>query len=178
MITTTSEPDSARRLAWPIASSAARTWSVGSWSAGAAMISASGTAFSHAVTSSGRSSASRIADLGVGGRERVGDLAQQRRAARARLGQHQHPLAEGEWGEKVHGAGEDVAAFAQRDPAGGRDRGQVLELGRASPSGSSPLTYSMRTRARWRSPRRGERAGPATSSPARSSQRRIWEAET
>ena len=132
-MTTTSAPDSALRFAWPIASSAARTCSVGSWSAGAATISASGTARSQAVTSSGRSSASRIADVRVGRAQRLGDRAQQGRPARARLGQHQHPLPEGKRREQVDRPGEDVAALAERQPAARRDRGELLELGGPSP---------------------------------------------
>ena len=45
-------------------------------------------------------------------------------------------------------------------------------------SAGAPFTVSMRTREGWRSLRRALRAGPLTSSPARSSQRRIWAGET
>ena len=138
---------SARRLAWPIASSAARTWSRGSWSAGAATISASGSARSHAVTSSGRSSASRTHQL----ERRCRQAPRRSRAAawsaRARLGQDQHPLAEGERREQIDRAGERARASPSGSRCGGRDGGQVLELGARSPSGSWPFTESTLTSA-------------------------------
>ena len=161
-----------------MASSAARTCSRGSWSAVAAKISASGRACSHCGTSSGRSSASSTQTCAP-----VSAIAEPRaRSSVVRpergCGQDQHPLAEGERAEQVDRADERIAlSIRSEQPPVRRRRRQILEVPR-SPSGLCPLTDSTRTSARWRSPRRGARAGPLTSSPGRSSQRRIWEAET
>ena len=152
----------------------------GAMSAVAIANSATGSASRHAVASSGRSSISSTITFAVSrGGGGAGERAQQRRPARARGGADQHPLAEGERGEQVDRADEHVVGRRRRARSAARAAPAAASSnsGRASVCGSSPLTVSTWTSARWRSPRRGSRAGPATSSPGRSSQRRTWAAE-
>ena len=74
-------------------------------------------------------------------------------------------------------AGQDVGRRPGREPRAGSAATGSSSSNRERPrlGGSSPLTRSTWTRARWRSPRRGERAGPGDLSPGRSSQRRTWD---
>ena len=168
-----SGPTSLARLgepAWPARARArrSRTCSRGAWSAVAIANSASGSASRQAVASSGRSSISSTISPGrLGGRGGAGQRAQQRRAARAGGGEDQHPLAEGERARAGRRRGRATSAVGVRRGIrrSGGTGGQVLEVGALLLGGSSPLTGSTWTRARWRSPRRGSRAGPATSSP-------------
>ena len=55
---------------------------------------------------------------------------------------------------------------------------RLSKRGARSSTGGSPLTFSTRTSEGRRSPRRAGLTGPLTSSPERSSQRRIWAGET
>ena len=63
--------------------------------------------------------------------------------------------------------------------ADGKTAVRSLNQGRSSGgSASAPLTVATRISEGWRSLRRGGRSGPLTTSPALSSQRRIWAGET
>ena len=110
--------------------------------------------------------------------EGAGERPKQRGAPGARLGQDQDPLAEGERRQQVDGADQRIGAAPSVSSRRCGCTGVRSSNSERSPSGSCPLTEATRTSARWFSPRRGSRAGPLTSSPGRSSQRRIWDAET
>ena len=179
---TTSTPDSARRLARPNASSTSRSCSPGRISAVAIASSASGSGLAPGGDLLGTLVDQQDDELEiVAAGERAGEGAQQRRAAGAGAGLDQHALAVGE----RRRAGRPRGAARRRRPRRPRARsGACGCTGVASASrvrsapGSAPLTVSTWISAGWRSPRRGLRAGPATSSPRCSSQRRIWDGET
>ena len=119
-------------------------------------------------------------DLGMILRDRVGDLLQEDRLARARRSDDQAALSLADRRDEIHDAHAQIAiAGLETQTTIGIARAQIVEgdarLGR---SGSSPLIDSTLRSARYRSHSFGGRTWPRTVSPVRRSKRLICDGET